>query len=795
MKFSESWLRELANPNLNCDELIAQLTMAGLEVDGVEAAATFEGVVVARIESVAAHPKADKLQVCQVNCGGDSIVQVVCGAPNAREGLVTAFAQVGAVLPGGMKIGQAKLRDVDSFGMLCGGDELGLNEDTSGIMELPSDAPLGQTLIELYGLDDNIVEVDLTPNRGDCLSIQGLAREVGVLNKLTPKFVKTRAVAAGRGSEQSLSISISAPSACSHYAGRVISAVDMSQPSPQWMQEKLRRSGIRSIDPVVDVGNYVMLELGQPMHAFDLDTLAGDIDVRFAKEGEKLVLLDDAAVELKAETLLIADKNGPLAIAGIMGGKDSGVSAATKSIFLESAHFVPLALAGKAREYGLHTDASHRFERGVDTQLPLVALERATELLLKIVGGQAGPVTAAGSAPQAGTERTITLRKSRLQQQLTLELGNDLVTDMLTRLGLGVSQPLADEWLCSVPSWRFDLAIEADLIEEVARIYGYNNLPVATINMPLEIQPTAEATSSLADIRQLLVSRDYQEAITYSFVDPAMQSQVNPGVASVDVANPISADMAVMRTSLLTGLLNTVKYNLNRQQSRVRVFESGLRFVAEGDQLSQQKMLAGAITGTRAQEGWADPATEVDFYDIKGDVEAILALCGTDALVEFTGAEHPALHPGQTLALVNKQGETFGHIGKLHPTLQQSLGLSQPVYVFELMLTEITQGQIAAFDEISKYPAVRRDISLSLHTDVVIGELVATAKASAGEHLIDLKVFDVYEGKHIETNRKSVAIGLTFQDKSRTLNDEDVNTAMDAVIKALENDHAANLRG
>ncbi len=793
MKFSESWLRELANPDLNCDALIAQLTMAGLEIDGVEAAANFAGVVVARIESVAAHPKADKLQVCQVNCGSGALVQVVCGATNAREGLVTAFAQVGATLPGGMTIGQAKLRDVDSFGMLCGGDELGLNEDTDGIMELPADAPVGQTLNEFYGLDDQIIEVDLTPNRGDCLSIQGLAREVGVLNKLTPEFVQTSAAAVS--SEQSVSIGISATSACSHYAGRVISAVDMSQPSPQWMQEKLRRSGIRSIDPVVDVGNYVMLELGQPMHAFDLDTLSGDIDVRFAEEGEKLVLLDGAEVELKNETLLIADKNGPLAIAGIMGGKDSGVSAATTSIFLESAHFMPLALAGKAREYGLHTDASHRFERGVDTQLPLVALERATALLLQIVGGQAGPVTSAGSAPQAGSEPTITLRKSRLVQQLTLELDDELVSDMLTRLGLGVTQPGADEWLCTVPSWRFDLAIEADLIEEVARIYGYNNLPVATINMPLEIQPTAEATSSLAEIRQLLVSRDYQEAITYSFVDPAMQSQVNPGVASVDVANPISADMAVMRTSLLTGLLNTVKYNLNRQQSRVRVFESGLRFVKEGGQLSQQKMLAGAITGTRTQEAWTDPASEVDFYDIKGDVEAVLEFCGTTAQVEFASAEHAALHPGQTLALLNRQGETFGHIGKLHPSLQQSLGLSQPVYVFELVLAEITQGEITAFDEISKYPAVRRDISLSLHRDVLIAELVATARASAGTYLIDLKVFDVYEGKHIETNRKSVAIGLTFQDKSRTLNDEDVNTAMDAVIKALENDHAANLRG
>ena len=793
MKFSESWLRELANPDLSCDELIAQLTMAGLEVDGVEAAANFSGVVVARIQTVAAHPKADKLQVCQVDCGANTLVQVVCGAPNAREGLVTAFAQVGATLPGGMNIGQAKLRDVDSFGMLCGGDELGLNEDSSGIMELPSDAPLGQSLNAFYCLDDQIIEVDLTPNRGDCLSIQGLAREVGVLNKLTPQFVSTPVVAPS--TEQSLPVSITATSACSHYAGRIISGVDMSQPSPQWMQEKLRRSGIRSIDPVVDTGNYVMLELGQPMHAFDLDTLTGDIDVRFAKEGEKLVLLDGAEVELKAETLLIADNNGPLAIAGIMGGKDSGVSTTTTSIFLESAHFAPLALAGKAREYGLHTDASHRFERGVDTQLPLGALERATELLLAIVGGEPGPIVAAGAAPQASSASSITLRKSRLQQQLTLELADDLVTDMLTRLGLTVSQPSADEWLCRVPSWRFDLAIEADLIEEIARIYGYNNLPVATINMPLEIQATAEATSGLADICQLLVSRDYQEAITYSFVDPEMQAQVNPGVPSVAVANPISADMAVMRTSLLTGLLNTVKYNVNRQQSRVRVFESGLRFVDEAGQLQQQKMLAGAITGTRAQEGWAEPARDVDFYDIKGDVEAILGFCGTAEQVALVGAEHPALHPGQTLGLVNQQGVTFGHIGKLHPSLQQALGLSQPVYVFELVLAEVVEGQITDFDEISKYPAVRRDISLSLHCDVVIGELIATAQASAGGSLVDLKVFDVYEGKHLETNRKSVAIGLTFQDKSRTLNDDDVNAAMNAVIKALENDHDANLRG
>ncbi|MBQ0718875.1 MAG: phenylalanine--tRNA ligase subunit beta [Gammaproteobacteria bacterium] len=793
MKFSESWLRELANPDLSCDELIAQLTMAGLEVDGVEAAANFRGVVVARIESVAAHPKADKLQVCQVNCGSDAHVQVVCGAPNARAGLVTAFAQVGATLPGGLNIGQAKLRDVDSFGMLCGGDELGLNEDTSGIMALPDDAPLGQTLNAFYALDDQIIEVDLTPNRGDCLSIQGLAREVGVLNKITPQLLSTPAVAAT--TDKSLSITISAPSACSHYAGRVISAVDMSQPSPQWMQEKLRRSGIRSIDAVVDVGNYVMLELGQPMHAFDLDTLSGAIDVRFAEEGEQLVLLDGAEVDLKAQTLLIADNKGPLAIAGIMGGKSSGVSASTQSIFLESAHFLPLALAGKAREYGLHTDASHRFERGVDTQLPLAALERATELLLEIVGGQAGPVTSAGNAPEAGSEPTITLRKSRLQQQLALDIADDLVVDMLTRLGLGVSQPTVGEWLCTVPSWRFDLAIEADLIEELARIYGYNNLPVTTINMPLEIQPTAEATARLADIRQLLVSRDYQEAITYSFVDPALQSQVNPGVASVDVANPISADMAVMRTSLLTGLLSTVKYNLNRQQSRVRVFESGLRFLKEGGQLSQQKMLAGAITGTRAQEAWAEAASEVDFYDIKGDVEAVLAYCGTAAQVEFAGAEHPALHPGQTLALINTQGQTFGHVGRVHPSLQQSLGLSQAVYVFELVLADIIEGEIVSFDEISKFPAVRRDISLSLQRDVLIGELVATARASAGDDLVDLKVFDVYEGKHLETNRKSVAIGLTFQDKSRTLNDEDVNAAMDAVIKALESNHDANLRG
>lgn len=793
MKFSESWLREHVNPDISCDALIAQLTMAGLEVDSVEPVANFEGVFVARIESLVPHPNADKLRVCQVSGGASGeIVQVVCGAPNARAGLMTAFAQVGATLPGGLNISQAKLRDVDSFGMLCGGDELGLNDDSSGLIELPDDAPVGQSLKEYFGLVDQMIEVDLTPNRGDCLSLQGLAREVGVLNKMMPVFVAVPAVAAS--SEQSFPVAITATSACSQYLGRVVSNVDVSQPSPTWLQEKLRRSGIRSIDAVVDVSNYVMLELGQPMHAFDLDTLSGGIDVRFATAAEKLVLLDGSAVDLKAETLLIADQNGPLAIAGIMGGEVSAVSAATKTIFLESAHFKPLALAGKAREYGLHTDASHRFERGVDTALPRVAMERATALLLEIVGGQAGPIVSAGDGATA-VQAQITLRKSRLVQQLTLDIADDVIVDMLTRLGLSVSQLSEGEWLCGVPSWRFDMAIEADLIEEIARIYGYNNLPVATINMPLEIQPAAEITTALAEIRQLLVDRDYQEAITYSFVDPAVQDQVNPGVPGVVVANPISAEMAVMRTSLLPGLLGTIKYNLNRQQSRVRVFESGLRFTRDGKELVQTKMLAGAITGMRSHESWAAPAVEVDFYDIKGDVEATLKACQSLDSFVFAAAEHPALHPGQTLALLNRDGETFGYIGKLHPSVQQSLGLSQAVYVFELVLEEITEGQIPAFSEVSKYPAVRRDISLIVDKNISIAALLTSARSSAGAYLIDLKVFDVYEGKHLETNRKSIALGLTFQDKSRTLNDQEVNAAMNAVIKALEADHKANLRG
>ncbi len=793
MKFSESWLRELTNPNITTEKLIAQLTMAGLEVDGVEPAATFENVVVARIQSVAAHPKADKLKVCQVDCGGSESIQIVCGAPNAREGLVTAFAQVGAVLPGGINITEATLRDVASFGMLCGGDELALNDDASGIIELPDDAPLGLDLRDYLSLNDQIIEVDLTPNRGDCLSIQGLAREVGVLNQLTPDFVSIPTVDASIESE--LAIKLTAESACSRYVGRVIQGIDISQPSPLWMQEKLRRSGIRSIDAVVDVGNYVMLELGQPMHAFDFGALRGGIDVRFSQAAESLTLLDGTDVNLKAETLLVADQNGPLAIAGIMGGKSSAVSTETKSIFLEAAHFMPLALAGKAREYGLHTDSSHRFERGVDPQLPQVAIERATALLLDIVGGEAGPVVSVGNSSDQSPV-VITLRKSRLEQQLNLTLDDALITDMLSRLGLGVKQNAEQSWICDVPSWRFDLSIEADLIEEVARIYGYDKLPVTTVNMSAEIQAAAEGSTALSDIRQVLISRDYQEAITYSFVDPELQNLITPDTLGIAVANPISADMSVMRTSLLPGLLSTTKFNLNRQQSRVRLFESGLRFVkdASGD-LVQERMLAGVISGKRSAEAWTGSGDAVDFYDIKGDVEAVLAYCGVQESLVLKEGEYTAFQPGQTLVLENAKGDVVGHIGKLHPSVERALGLSQTAFAFEVVLSEITEGPIPAFSEVSKYPAVRRDISLSVSQQVAISTLLSAVKNCAGEFLVDLKIFDVYEGEHIEKGRKSIALGLTFQGKSRTLNDTEVDAAMDAVIKTLAVSHDANLRG
>jgi phenylalanyl-tRNA synthetase beta chain len=790
MKFSEAWLREWVNPALTTEQLVAQLTMAGLEVDGVELAApAFNNVVVVEILSATQHPDAEKLRVCQVSNGKEQ-VQIVCGAANARAGIRVPLAMIGAVLPGDLAIKQAKLRGVESFGMLCGASELGLPDVVDGLLELPQDAPVGKDLREYLQLNDKIIEVGLTPNRGDCLSILGMAREVSVLNVAALKVVDTAAVAPVI--DDTFAVSVEAKADCPRYVGRVIRNIDISRPTPAWMQERLRRGGIRSIDAVVDVTNYVMLELGQPMHAFDLDNLSGGIVVRGARAGETLTLLNGQQLELQAGNLVIADQQKVLALAGIMGGQQSGVSATTRHLFLESAFFTPLNLAGRARGYGLHTDSSHRFERGVDAQLQRSAIERATALLLSICGGELGPVTEIASASDLPVVAPIRLRRARISQLLGFEIADAEVERILSALGMQIAaQP--DGWAVQVPSFRFDVAIEADLLEELARIYGYNRLPVSYPAAPGELQASPERVTPTLLMRRHMQALGYQEAITYSFIDPKWQKDFDPSLAPVALTNPISADMSVMRTSLVPALVAAVKYNQNRQQPRVRLFELGLRFVPGEGGLRQENMIAGVICGGRGPEGWADKTPVADFYDIKGDVEALLAGCGCSGRATFEAARRDGLHPGQAASILI-DGEVAGYMGALHPQLAKAWDVTASVYVFELLIAPISERKVPHFKELSKFPEVRRDLAIIIGQDVAVASIIAAATEAAGDLLTELVVFDVYTGKGIDPGHKSIAFGLTFQHPQRTLNDEDVNVAVNAVISVLQTQFEASLR-
>lgn len=793
MKFSEQWLREWVSPQLDTQAIADQITMAGLEVDAVEpVAAEFSGVVVAEVLSKEKHPDADKLNVCTVDDGSDEPVQVVCGAPNVEVGQKVPFAQVGGVLPGDFKIKKAKLRGVESRGMICSASELGLEEETSpGILVLPAAAPVGVDFRDFMDLNDKTIEVDLTPNRGDCLSIKGLAREVGVLNRLSVCGPAITPVAAAI--EDSFTVSIEAPEQCPRYMGRIVNGVNVQADTPLWMIERLRRSGVRSIDPVVDITNYVMLELGQPLHAFDRDTLEGSIVVRLAKPGEQLTVLGGSDVALRPETLVIADHSGPLAIAGVMGGEKSGVNENTQTIFLESAFFSPLAIAGQARSYGLHTDASHRFERGVDPQLAPVAVERATQLLIEICGGQAGPVVEAQNAEHMPAERSILLRSARLEKALSKALDSQDVTDILQRLGLDVSMQDVG-WAVTVPSWRFDLAIEEDLIEEVARIHGYNNLPVRRPAARLALRSADEATLTQGQLRRQMVARGFQEAITYSFVAPELQATMLPDAVSPTLANPISADLSVMRASLFPGLVRAMEYNLNRQQSRVRLFETGLVFNGELDNLSQVPMLGALVCGAREPEGWNGAKERVDFYDLKGDLESVLALGGSADAWRFESAEHPSLHPGQSAQLMHR-GEPAGWIGTLHPQVRAKLGLKMDAVLFEVRLDALCQGQVPAFEPLSRFPEVRRDLAFILNEATPVQALLDCAREQAGNYLQDLKLFDVYAGKGVADGYKSIALGLTWQHPSRTLNDEEINQLVDSIVTQVRVKLDAELRG
>jgi len=788
MRISNQWLLEWVDHGLDPEELGHRLTMAGLELDALEpAAAEFSGVVVGRVLQVQPHPDADKLRVCQVEDGSGSPVQVVCGAPNVAEGMNVPFARVGAVLPENFKIKKAKLRGVESFGMLCSARELGLAESSEGLMPLPADLAPGADVREALRLDDTILEVDLTPNRADCLSMAGIAREVATLTGKPLCAPQIKPI--GAAVDDRFPVSIEAQDDCPVYAGRVLRGVNPAAETPLWMREKLRRAGIRSLGPLVDVTNYVMLELGQPMHAFDLARLEGGIVVRRALDGEKLTLLDGQEITLSGADLVIADQARALALAGIMGGEASGVDEGTRDVFLESAHFAPMAIAGRARQHGLHTDSSHRFERGVDPELPTRALQRATALLCEIAGGQPGPVVEAmGSRRPEITP--ITLRASRISRMLGVSIDETEVTRLLTSLGCQV-EPMAGVWRVTPPSFRFDLAIEVDLIEEVARVHGYDRLPSVVPPLSPVLGSVDESRLPLTRLRQLLVDLGYQEAITYSFVDPQWEALFAPGTRPLTLANPISSELAVMRSSLWPGLVKALKYNLNRQQERVRLFESGLRFVSQGDDLMQESMISSVASGPVNPLQWGSPERAMDFFDLKGDVENLLDLGRRD--LRFEAEQHPVLHPGQS-ARVLLDGEPCGWLGALHPQLLARLDLDQDVYVMELSLDAITRGSVPKFSEQSKFPAIRRDLAVVVDGACTASQVREAIHSLAIPSLREVVVFDVYTGKGVPDGRKSLALGLILQELSRTLTDQEVDEVINGIVEKLETDVGATLR-
>ena len=796
MRFSEQWLREWVNPNLNSAQLGAQLTMAGLELDALEPAApAFAGIFVAKILEAVQHPDADKLRICQVDDGTGALVQVVCGAPNARAGLFAAFARVGAVLPGGLNIGQAKLRGVESFGMLCGASELGLDGYNDGLLELPTDAPVGVDVRGYLKLDDHIIELGITPNRGDCLSILGLARETAAQNNMAlggPELIVVPAA-----SETSVNVSVNAPAACPRYCVRVIEGLNAEAVTPLWLTECLRRSGLSPIHPIVDVANYVMLELGQPLHAFDLDRLHGGLMVRMANVDEHMVGLDGKTLKLDPDMLVIADNQGAVALAGVIGGQNSGVKTGTTRIVLESAYFAPEAIAGRARRLGLHTDAAHRFERGTDPELPRIAIERATELLCTLYSGTPSAVIEHLSHAHMPQRAAILLRRARIERILGFTIEDQAVESILQRLGVllePIAEGLAEGWRATPPSHRHDLNIEVDLIEELARLHGYDHLPARLPSAGLTIEPRPENYLSLNALKERMVSLGYREVISYSFVDAPLLAKLTPNHAPLILANPISSEMAAMRTTLWAGLINTLKYNLNRQQTRVRLFETGLRFVPDAMAgLQQQAMFAGLIFGEQSTEQWASKARKVDFFDLKGDLEALLELGDLKAQVQWQRAAHPALHPGVSARLMLGNQE-LGWAGVLHPSLEKAFDLPGQVFVFELHQHILLQRRVPRFQPVSRFPIIRRDLALLVADTVSSAELLACVKQDAPAFLREAEVFDVYRGQGVPDTSASIAIRLILQDNERTLSDTDVDTFMSAALLRLNTQFGITLR-
>ncbi|WP_413328377.1 phenylalanine--tRNA ligase subunit beta [Acinetobacter baumannii] len=791
MKISENWLRTWVNPAIDSDTLSDQLTMLGLEVDELAPVAKpFTGVVVGEVLTVEQHPDADRLRVTTVNIGSGEPLQIVCGAPNVRAGMKAPVATIGAILPGDFKIKKGKLRGVESQGMLCGASEIDLEDKIDGLLELPDDAPVGVNIREYLKLDDNVIDISITPNRGDCFSIRGIAREVAVINQLQMNEPEIKSVDATITDEKKVVINTDgAP----RYLGRVIKNVNVKAATPEWMEQALARSGIRTHSILVDVTNYVLMELGQPMHAFDLAKIEGTVHVRQAKSQEKLQLLNDQEVELQEDVMVIADDQKALAIAGIMGGLASSVTDDTTDIFLESAFFAPLAIAGRARRFGLHTDSSQRYERGVDFELPLIAMNRASQLIQELAGGEFGPITVAEKSDLLPKREAIELKQAQVDQLLGYKVAAEFITDALTRLGCEVTVQANGEWSVVPPSHRYDMAIYQDLIEEVARIDGYDNIQISLPSMDVQLAKYQDRFE-IGQLRQTVVTLGYQEAISFSFADAKLEKQLNPQVSPLMLANPISSDLAAMRSTLLSSLIPCVQYNLNRQQSRVRFFELGLRFDYQNansiQDLKQIPTLALVAVGSREPESWHAKPQPMDFFDFKGEVEEILA--AGRVKVEYVRSERPWLHPGQSAEIL-VDGQSIGYLGRLHPSLENELDLST-TWVAELDQAAVLQSYVSNFTELSRFPSVRRDIALLISDNINVRDIQQLIEKTGGELLDSTWLFDVYTGQGVEEGKRSLAFALLWQHPSRTLEDAEIKSGMDNIIQVLENTYQATLR-